>query len=211
MQNSIDNSFLLSNNLAMTNDLQSSETKFKMAEALKKLVNYKAFSKITVGDIVNECGLNRNSFYYHFENMYDLLYWTYDQEIQNITTSFQNANADYTQSFEFILSYIDQNINLCQAAYESLGENDLQNMIERDLKLFLAFSVSLISEETKVEISEDFKNFLIFNFCPMVRFQIVWYIKYNDKLDKAKFLEYIKTAFYDSLTATILSGGKKGL
>ena len=195
----------------MTNDLQSSETKFKMAEALKKLVNYKAFSKITVGDIVNECGLNRNSFYYHFENMYDLLYWTYDQEIQNITTSFQNANADYTQSFEFILSYIDQNINLCQAAYESLGENDLQNMIERDLKLFLAFSVSLISEETKVEISEDFKNFLIFNFCPMVRFQIVWYIKYNDKLDKAKFLEYIKTAFYDSLTATILSGGKKGL
>ena len=84
-------------------------------------------------------------------------------------------------------------------------------MIERDLKLFLAFSVSLISEETKVEISEDFKNFLIFNFCPMVRFQIVWYIKYNDKLDKAKFLEYIKTAFYDSLTATILSGGKKGL
>ena len=195
----------------MTNDLQSSETKFKMAEALKKLVNYKAFSKITVGDIVNECGLNRNSFYYHFENMYDLLYWTYDQEIQNITTSFQNANADYTQSFEFILSYIDQNINLCQAAYESLGENDLQNMIERDLKLFLAFSVSIISEETKVEISEDFKNFLIFNFCPMVRFQIVWYIKYNDKLDKAKFLEYIKTAFYDSLTATILSGGKKEL
>lgn len=195
----------------MTNDLQSSETKLKMAEALKKLVNFKAFSKITVGDIVNECVLNRNSFYYHFENMYDLLYWTYDQEIQNITTSFQNANADYTQSFEFILSYIDRNINLCQAAYESLGENDLQNMIERDLKLFLTFSVSIISEETKVEISEDFKNFLIFNFCPMVRFQIVWYIKYNDKLDKAKFLDYIKTAFYDSLRATILSGGKKGL
>ncbi len=195
----------------MTNDLQSSETKLKMAEALKKLVNYKAFSKITVGDIVTECGLNRNSFYYHFENMFDLLYWTYDQEIQNIVTSFQKANADYTQSFEFILSYIDQNINLCQAAYESLGENDLENMIERDLKLFLTGSVAHVTEELKVGISEDYKNFLIFNFSPMVRFQIVWYIKYNDKLDKPRFLEYIKTTFYNSLTAAIMAAGKKGL
>jgi len=195
----------------MANDLQSSETKLKMAEALKKQVNYKAFSKITVGDIVNECSLNRNSFYYHFENMYDLLYWTYDLEIQNIVIAFQSAKADYTQSFEYILSYIDQNINLCQAAYESLGENDLENMIERDLKLFLSASVANIAEEAKVEISEDFKNFLVFNFCPMVRFQIVWYIKYNDKLDKTRFLEYIKTAFYNSLTATIVAAGEKKL
>ncbi|MBO4859307.1 MAG: TetR family transcriptional regulator [Treponema sp.] len=195
----------------MTNDLQSSETKLKMAQALKKLVNYKTFSKITVGDIITECGLNRNSFYYHFENMFDLLYWTYDQEIQNIVAAFQNANADYTQSFEFILSYIDQNINLCQAAYESLGENDLENMIERDLKLFLTGSVAHVTEELKVGISEDYKNFLIFNFSPMVRFQIVWYIKYNDKLDKPRFLEYIKTTFYNSLTAVIMAAGKKGL
>ena len=195
----------------MTNDLQSSETKLKMAEALKKLVNYKAFSKITVGDIVTECGLNRNSFYYHFENMFDLLYWTYDQEIQNIVTSFQKANADYTQSFEFILSYIDQNINLCQAAYESLGENDLENMIERDLKIFLTVSVAHITDELKIEISEDYKNFLIFNFSPMVRFQIVWYIRYNDKLDKPRFLEYIKTTFYNSLMSAIMKARKKGL
>lgn len=201
----------MSNNLGMTNDLQSSETKLKMGEALKKLVNYKAFSKITVGDIVTECGLNRNSFYYHFENMFDLLYWTYDQEIQNIVTAFQNANADYTQSFEFILSYIDQNINLCQAAYESLGENDLENMIERDLKIFLTVSVTHITDELKIEISEDYKNFLIFNFSPMVRFQIVWYIRYNDKLDKPRFLEYIKTTFYNSLTSAIMAAGKKGL
>ena len=195
----------------MTNDLQSSETKLKMAQALKKLVNYKTFSKITVGDIITECELNRNSFYYHFENMYDLLYWTYDQEIQNIVAAFQNANADYTQSFEFILSYIDQNINLCQAAYESLGENDLENMIERDLKIFLTVSVAHITDELKIEISEDYKNFLIFNFSPMVRFQIVWYIKYNDKLDKPRFLEYIKTTFYNSLSAAIMAAGKKGL
>ena len=143
--------------------------------------------------------------------MYDLLYWTYDQEIQNIVAAFQNANADYTQSFEFILSYIDQNINLCQAAYESLGENDLENMIERDLKLFLTVSVTYITEELKIEISEDYKNFLIFNFSPMVRFQIVWYIKYNDKLDKPRFLEYIKTTFYNSLSAAIMAAGKKGL
>ena len=73
----------------MTPDLHSSETKIKMANALKKEVGTKAFSKITVGDIISTCGINRNTFYYHFENMYGLLYWTYEQEIKNIIDSFQ--------------------------------------------------------------------------------------------------------------------------
>lgn len=34
--------------------------------ALFKLLNEKPLSKITVKDIVEECGINRNSFYYHF-------------------------------------------------------------------------------------------------------------------------------------------------
>ena len=99
----------------------SSETKIKMANALKEQVGTKPFSKITVGDIISTCEINRNTFYYHFENIYDLLYWTYEQEIQNIITSFQNANSPIAQAMDFILSYIDKNITLCQTAFESLG------------------------------------------------------------------------------------------
>ena len=70
-----------------------SETKLLMAQALKKLIKDRPFSKITVQDIVDECNINRNTFYYHFENNYDLLYFTYSQEVQNIAESFRNAKA----------------------------------------------------------------------------------------------------------------------
>lgn len=195
----------------MNNDLQSTETKLKMAAALKELIKDKIFAKITVGDVVSTCGINRNSFYYHFENLYDLLYWTYEQELQNIVNSFQQANANVTQAFDFILAYIDQNLLLCQTAYESLGETELKNMLERDLKTFLRVTISFMVEQSNLTITDDFKDFLTFNFTGMLGSQIVWYIKYNEQLDKAKFQDYIQTALFSSLSATISAAAKKGL
>lgn len=205
----IDKFYHLSNNSSMNNDIHSVETKIKMGKALKELIKTKAFQKITVGDIVSFCEINRNTFYYHFENMYDLLYWTYEQEIQNIAIEFQKANANITQAFNYILGYIDANILLCQTAYDSLGENELVNMFDRDLKLFLTSTIEYILEQKNETISEDFRSFLIFNFTSMLGCQIVWYIKYNEQVDKTKFLDYIQTALFTSLTATIEEACKK--
>ena len=48
-------------------------TRQKIQTAFIELAEKKAFDKITVQEIVNECGMNRNSFYYHFENIPDLV------------------------------------------------------------------------------------------------------------------------------------------
>ena len=45
-------------------------------EAFWKLLSEKSFSKITVKDIEEICGINRNSFYYHFADTYALMDWT---------------------------------------------------------------------------------------------------------------------------------------
>lgn len=42
-------------------------------EALMQLLDTKAYNKISVNDIVNRCGIHRNTFYYHFENIPDLV------------------------------------------------------------------------------------------------------------------------------------------
>jgi AcrR family transcriptional regulator len=46
-----------------------------LAESLKKLMNTTAVTKITVNDIVRDCGVNRRTFYYHFQDIYALLEW----------------------------------------------------------------------------------------------------------------------------------------
>lgn len=47
-------------------------TKRDLAAALKKLMARKPINKITVCELVDECGMNRNSFYYHFDDIYGL-------------------------------------------------------------------------------------------------------------------------------------------
>jgi AcrR family transcriptional regulator len=37
--------------------------------------------KITITDICDDCGLNRKSFYYHFQNKYELVIWIFEEEI----------------------------------------------------------------------------------------------------------------------------------
>ena len=61
-------------------------TKKLFADALKKLMVTKSFAKIGVGDIAKACGMNRNSFYYHFKDKYELLNWIFFTEITSTST-----------------------------------------------------------------------------------------------------------------------------
>lgn len=58
----------------------SSATKRTIATALMTLCAAKSFDKISVQDITKEAGLNRQTFYYHFSDKYDLLRWIYQQD-----------------------------------------------------------------------------------------------------------------------------------
>lgn len=55
-------------------------TKKELAESLKRLASGRLFEHVTVGDIVKECGVNRQTFYYHFSDKYELLDWIYYNE-----------------------------------------------------------------------------------------------------------------------------------
>ena len=48
-------------------------TKKAIRDSFVKLLNEKPLSQITVKDIVDECGVNRNTFYYYFEDIPQLL------------------------------------------------------------------------------------------------------------------------------------------
>ena len=45
----------------------------EIKKAMHRLLDTKAYNKISVNDLVKECGIHRNTFYYHFENIPDLM------------------------------------------------------------------------------------------------------------------------------------------
>ena len=60
---------------------ESSVTKKVISEGFKKTMSKKPFEKITISDITSECGLNRQTFYYHFQDKYELLNWIFYNDV----------------------------------------------------------------------------------------------------------------------------------
>ena len=188
-----------------------SETKLLMSEALKRLIKDRPFSKITVQDIVSECNINRNTFYYHFENNYDLLSFTYEQEVQNIVDSFHEANATVPQAMDFVLDYIDKNIPLCTCAYESLGEQQLKIIFEKDLIEFVRATIDYMALQAATKFSEDLKSFVAYSYSNLLSSQIIWYIRHSEDLDKEIFRQCLQTFFTASLKSVLEEAAKKGM
>lgn len=118
----------------------SLKTKQALAESLKKLMRAKPFSKITVTEIVNDCGVNRKTFYYHFEDIYALLSWIFEEEAVNIIKKFYLLN-DYDEAIEFIYEYISENKDLLRNAYDAFGSVELSSFFHMS---FVGLNESLI-------------------------------------------------------------------
>ena len=73
----------------------SNITKRALANALKELMQTVPFAKISVADICEKCDMNRKSFYYHFQDKYELMNWIFDMEFIELI---DRGNAD--QSIE---------------------------------------------------------------------------------------------------------------
>ena len=58
----------------------ASTTKRALEASLKKLLLEKPLNKITVTDICEDCGISRMTFYYHFQDIYDLVEWSCQED-----------------------------------------------------------------------------------------------------------------------------------
>ena len=64
--------------------MSSLTTKKAIAYTFKDLLKEKPFNKITVNDISNQCNINRQTFYYHFQDIPDLVEWICIDDVDHL-------------------------------------------------------------------------------------------------------------------------------
>ena len=62
-----------------------SQMKDTIADAFLAMLAQKAIDKITVKDLVESCSISRQSFYYHFQDIVEVIEWVIDREYREIT------------------------------------------------------------------------------------------------------------------------------
>lgn len=70
-----------------------SQSKEKFVEAFLELCDEKEFNKISVTDIVERCDTTRQTFYYHFKNIDELVKWAFESEIDKICNSISQSDT----------------------------------------------------------------------------------------------------------------------
>ncbi len=66
-------------------------TKRQLCDSLKALMGQKPLEKITIREVTEGCGLQRQAFYYHFEDIYDLVRWMFQQEAVSLLQQHEGA------------------------------------------------------------------------------------------------------------------------
>lgn len=103
-------------------------TQNALARSLKKLMLTTPLKKITIQQIVDDCGVTRHTFYNHFKDIYELLGWVYQTEIIEDLDKYRNY-AGCKQGFLRVLRYTQANKTICLNTFHSLGREHLEQFL----------------------------------------------------------------------------------
>lgn len=110
----------------------SVQTKQAMAAALKELMAQKPEEKISIQEITTRCGIKRQNFYYHFEDIYDLMRWMFQEEAVSLLQKREGALL-WQEGILQLFQYLEENRAMCLCALKSLGRNDIKRFFEADV------------------------------------------------------------------------------
>ncbi|SHI00756.1 TetR/AcrR family transcriptional regulator [Clostridium grantii] len=132
-------------------------TKNALADSLKKQMQITPLAKITINDIVNECGLTRRTLYYYFHDVYDLLEWIYITELKEVLGKNRTCQT-WKKGFLEVLNYLLQNKKMVLNTYNSLDRDILENHLYSEIFNIILEVVNELSKG--LIVSEEDKNYV---------------------------------------------------
>lgn len=132
-----------------------SNTKLSLYDAFDKLIYSNSLSKISITDICELCSLNRKSFYYHFEDKYDIANSFFDYKFNDYLSN--NIHNDYLFN---LCCFLYDNKRKYKHLIEYTGQNSFYDHIRERIHAYFSESYAKI-ESFSVSFYADAITFSI--------------------------------------------------
>ena len=171
-------------------------TKRAFASSLKKMLAKKPLEKIRIIDITEYCGVNRQTFYYHFKDIYDLLEWVYTNEATKALGE-KKTYETWQQGFKQIFQYIVNNKEFVLTTFNSVSREYLERYLYNEVYLLL---IGVVEEKAKgIPVREKHKSFIAdFYKYAFVGIVLDW-IKSGMKEESDKIIERLNKLIYGNM------------
>lgn len=127
-----------------------------------KLLEERPLKDITVKDIVEACGINRNSFYYHYQDLPTLIEEIIKEEADEVIMKYPSVNS-VVECFDALVEFASKHKTAIMHIYRSINRDVFERYL-MDLSLYfvqsyinIALDEKLIKEEDKDTIVNYYK------------------------------------------------------
>ena len=116
------------------------DVKAAVADALLELIRRKDADKITVKDLVEVCGISRQTFYYHFKDIVDVVEWAAQQGVQRLVRKSLNA-ATPREALGVFVDFAVESQPLVQRLLNSQRREAMERIMVDATRTYLADSL----------------------------------------------------------------------
>ena len=149
-------------------------TRYALADSIKELMKTIPLDKITVKEIVTNCGTTRQTFYRNFKDKYDLVIWYFDKIVQK-TIKQMGVSLTLKEGLVKKFTLMKQDKTFFISAFSS---SDYNSLLYYDYKCMYQFYQEVASQ--KGELSSDIL-FLLEFYCHGSMDQTVEWVKQGMK------------------------------
>ncbi len=147
-------------------------TKRAIKESFWKLLNERPLTQISVREIVEECGINRNSFYYHFQDIPSLLEEMIMDEANALIQQYPSITSieeGVEAAFRFTLDNKKAILHICNSVNRNIYEQYLMRICEHVVTTYFdtAFEKGIVSKS-------DRELMILFTKCELFGLWLDW-------------------------------------
>ena len=141
-------------------------------QTLTELMNEKPLSKITVKDIVERCGVNRNTFYYHFRDIPDAVEAVVQEELNDILKN-QREPESVNECMEILVNAVQKNKRAMLHLYRSIQRDVFADYLDHASEHVVTELINRVVGDHEMD-SEDRRLVIRYYKCVFVGVILDW-------------------------------------
>lgn len=147
-------------------------TRKAIKESFLKLLNERPMKQITVKDIVEDCGINRNSFYYHFADIPSLLEEIIVEEADRIIKEYPSIDS-FEKCIDIAIQFALQNRRAVLHIYNSVSRDLYEQYLLRVCRYVVSTYFNTVAAGMNT-VQSDMELMIRFYQCELFGQIIVW-------------------------------------
>ena len=114
----------------------SSATKTTISAAFLELSKGKSIDKITVKDIVETCNITRQTFYYHFKDIMDVIEWSFQQRMEEILEKSLQV-ASMQDAVRILISLVEEHTKIINKLMNSQKREQTESLLISTIRAYM--------------------------------------------------------------------------